>query len=207
MCLVLGIMRTSSRLLASASTAIMLTVAAVAVILSTTNLTTIANAQQQEQQQQPINQTAAIENRTSFQSTMDNFRVQVPDGWLIHDVNNTGFILEEEERQGYGILAQMCPEEQEQAAPDVGVNGSGGNTFSSNSSSSICQGAEGDIIHIIRYPNVGARLGFTADDIISDYNNTANTILSYQIQKLQEVGYRDIQIVNSTDTTVNIDIE
>jgi hypothetical protein len=184
-------MRVSSRLLVSASTAIVLMAAAIIVILSATNLTTIANAQQQ----QPSNQTAAIENRTLFQSTMDNFRVQVPEGWIIHDVNNTGSILEEEVLQGYGILAQLCPEEQQQAAaPDVG-----------DSSSNICQGS--DLIHIVRYPNLGARLGFTPEDIISDYNNAANDILSYEIQKLQEVGYRDIQIVNSTDTTITVDIE
>src|SRR6266511_2996270 len=85
MCPVLGIMRISSRLLVSASTAIVLMAAAIVVILSATNLTTIANAQQQ-----PSNQTAAIENGTLFQSTMDNFRVQVPEGWVIQDVNNTG---------------------------------------------------------------------------------------------------------------------
>jgi PKD repeat protein len=192
-------MRISSQLLASTSMAIVLTAAAIIVILFATNLSTIANAQQQ--QQQPSNQTAAIENGTLFQSTVDNFRVQVPEGWIIQDVNNTGFILEAEVLQGYGILAQLCPQEQQRAAPDVGGNGSGSSIFSS-----ICQGSEGDIIHIVRYPNLDARLGFTPEDIISDYNNTANTIISYQIQKLQEVGYSDIRIVNSTDTTINIDI-
>src|SRR5919108_1945815 len=85
-CLVLGIMRISSRLLVSTSTAIVLTAAAIIVILFATNLTTIANAQQ-EQQQQPTNQTGAIMNRT-FQSTMDKFRVQVPEAWIMHIVKN-----------------------------------------------------------------------------------------------------------------------
>src|SRR5215211_5309287 len=31
-------------------------------------------------------------------------------------------------------------------------------------------------------------------------------VLTYQTQKLQEAGYRNIQIVNSTDTTINVDI-
>ena len=33
---------------------------------------------------------------------------------------------------------------------------------------------------------------------------TSDNILLYNIQKLQEVGYRDIEIVNSTDRTLNV---
>ncbi|HEY6755797.1 MAG TPA: PKD domain-containing protein, partial [Nitrososphaera sp.] len=178
------------------STAMVLTAATIITILFATNLPTIANAQQQ-----PFNQTAAITNGTLYQSTMDNFRVQLPEGWVIQDVNNTGSALEAEVLHGYGILAQLCPEEQQQTAPDVGGNSSVGSTFSS-----ICQDSKGNIIHIVRYPNLSATVGFTPDDFISDRNSTANAILAYQIQNLQEVGYRDIQIVNSTDTTMNVDI-
>ena len=59
-------------------------------------------------------QPPAIQNPTLFQSTSDSFSVQVPDGWITHDVDNTGSVLLEEATQGYGILAQLCPEEQEQ---------------------------------------------------------------------------------------------
>ena len=105
-----------------------------------------------------------------------------------------------------GILAQLCPEEEQQ---QVAFRNSGGNT--SNSSISInsdrCQDAQ-QVIHVIRYPNLGTRLGLTSDDIFAIINRDTipNAILAYQIQKLQEVGYRDIQIVNSTDTTINVDI-
>jgi hypothetical protein len=37
----------------------------------------------------------------------------VPEGWVIQDVNNTGSTLLQEATQGYGILAQLCPEEEE----------------------------------------------------------------------------------------------
>ncbi len=50
--------------------------------------------------------------------------VQLPEGWVIQDVNNTGSALEAEVLHGYGILAQLCPEEQQQTAPDVGGNSS-----------------------------------------------------------------------------------
>jgi PKD repeat protein len=55
---------------------------------------------------------------------------------------------------------------------------------------------------------LGARLGLTSDDIFAIINRDTipNAILTYQIQKLQEAGYRNIQIVNSTDTTINVDI-
>src|ERR687891_2901149 len=85
---------------------------------------TITDAQQQQQQQLPSSQSTAVQNRTTsslFQNMEDSFRVQVPEGWLIQDVNNTGSsALLEESTQGYAILAQLCPqeeqEEEEQAA-------------------------------------------------------------------------------------------
>jgi PKD repeat protein len=55
---------------------------------------------------------------------------------------------------------------------------------------------------------LGATVGLTSDDIfaIINRNTIPNSILTYQIQKLQEVGYRNIHIVNSTDTTINVDL-
>jgi PKD repeat protein len=194
-------MRVSSRLLLSPAMAIVLTAAAIIVILSAANNVTITSAQQQL----PTSQQAVTQNSTPFQSTKDSFRVQVPEGWIILNVHNTGFRLLSEVLQGYGILAQLCPEEQQQAVRNVS-GGSGGNTVTSSSSSS-CQGAGGeDIIHIIRYPNLGARLGFTSDDIFTIINRDTipNAILTYHMQKLQEVGYRNIQIINSIDTTINV---
>ena len=170
-----------------------LTTVAIALILVASNFATI-NAQQQQLSDQPTVTDNAT--TTAAQSTKDSFRVQVPQGWIIHDVNNTGFTLISEVMQGYGILAQLCPEGegQQQGAARP------------NTSNSRCQGAQGEVIHIIRYPNLGARLSFTIDDIINDFDDTANTILSYQMQKLREVGYSDIQIVNSTDARIPVDI-
>ena len=102
--------------------------------------------------------------------------------------------------EGYGILAQLCPEGQ-QAAAFSNVSSGGANNRN-------CQQAREELVHVIRYPNLGARLGLTSDDIFAIINRDTipNAILAYQIQKLQEVGYRNIQIVNSTDTTINVDI-
>ena len=51
---------------------------------------------------------------TSFQVTNDSFSLQIPQGWVIQDVNNTGAALSEEARLGYGLLSQLCPEEEQE---------------------------------------------------------------------------------------------
>jgi hypothetical protein len=151
-----------------------------------------------------ISQPAAIQNTTSFQSTDDGFSVQVPEGWVIHDVDNTGFVLlEEEATQGYGILAQLCPEEEQQQQPTLPNVDSSDDTFSSS-----CEGSENGVIHIVRYPDLNNRLqvGNTLPTTNNNNNNSMinDNILSYHLQKLQEVGYRAIEIVNSTDMSVNL---
>jgi hypothetical protein len=181
--------------------AIALTAAAIVIIHLTVNVT-ITNAQQpQEQQQlstsQPTTSTVTQNGTTAttrlFESTKDNFRVQPPEGWVIQDINNTGFALAAEVTEGYGLLAELCPEEEGQQQ---------GALTNVSSSSSICQQqAQEKIIHIIRYPNLGARLAIAIGDV-SD--NIPDSILEYEMQKLQDVGYRDINIVNSTDTKINI---
>jgi hypothetical protein len=178
--------------------------AAIAVILLTANIT-IINAQQQSLTSQP----SAIEDgtaagATTFQSTTDSFRVQVPEGWVIRDLNNTDSALLEETRQGYGILAQLCPEEelqeqqQQQGAAASLTNASG----DSSSNTLSCDPSESDVIHIVRYPDLDTRL--LSNNVTFDDNMTTDNILSYHLQKLQEVGYRSIQIVNSTDMALNL---
>jgi hypothetical protein len=151
-----------------------------------------------------ISQPAAIQNTTSFQSTDDGFSVQVPEGWVIHDVDNTGFVLlEEEATQGYGILAQLCPEEEQQQQPTLPNVDSSDDTFSSS-----CEGSENGVIHIVRYPDLNNRLQVGNNVPTTNNNNNSSmindNILLYHLQKLQEVGYKAIEIVNSTDMTVNL---
>src|SRR5688500_13110421 len=180
-------MRVSLRLLDSPAMTIALTatVVAIAIILLTANIP-ITNAQ--PQQQQPLSsQPAVTQNGTTlFQSTEDGIRLNVPEGWVIHDVNNTGSTLSEESTQGYGILAQLCTEEEEQqqgatatAAARSNVSGSGDTTS--------CQGPEGDIIHIVRYLDLDTRLqgsnNVTTNTTTNNTNMTIDNILSYQDRK------------------------
>jgi PKD repeat protein/type II secretory pathway pseudopilin PulG len=176
-------------------------VVAIAIILFAANIT-IINAQQL------TNRPSVTQNGTRlFEGTEDSFRLQVPEGWIIHDVNNTGSTFSEESTQGYGILAQLCPQEEGQgqeaaAAPSNNVSGSGG-----GGDTVRCQGSEGDIIHIVRYPDLDTRLQVPNNITTTNNNNNVTTIdniLLYHMQKLEEVGYRNITIVNSTYTAVNI---
>ena len=75
--------------------------------------------------------TATATTRT----TKDNFKVQVPQGWVMHDIRNTGSALVAEVLEGFGILAQLCPEQQpQQQQQQVALpNAAGGNTSNSNS--------------------------------------------------------------------------
>jgi PKD repeat protein len=198
-------MTVSSRLLVSPAKAIALTAAvvvAIAIILLAPNIT-ITNAQQQ----QPLSSQppAVTQNGTTlFQSTEDGIRLKVPEGWIIHDVNNTGSTFSEESTQGYGILAQLCPQEEGQgaAAPSNNVSGSGG-----GGDTVRCQGSEGDIIHIVRYPDLDTRLQVPNNITTTNNNNNVTTIdniLLYHMQKLEEVGYNGTEIVDSTDATLNI---
>ena len=199
------IMGVSSWLSVSASETVALTavaVVAIAIILLAPNIT-ITNAQQQPLISQPP--TVTQNGTRLFQSTEDGIRMMVPEGWIIHDVNNTGSTFSEESRQGYGILAQLCPQEQEQAAVSNVSSGGGGNTVH-------CQESGGDIIHIVRYPDLNARLQAAANNITTTTTTTTNNnnnmtidnVLSYHMQKLQQVGYRGMEIMDNTDTTLNV---
>jgi hypothetical protein len=167
--------------------------AAISVILFTGDVT-ITNAQQP--QNQLTSQPVSTQNATLFQSREDSFRLQVPADWKILDANNTGPKLIEEAARGYGILAQLCPQEQQRRQQGFLLN------VSANSIPDSCQTSDEGIIHIVRYPNLDTRLQ-TAYGIAIN-NVTIDNILLYHIQKLEEVGYRDIEIVNSTKTAVNV---
>jgi hypothetical protein len=215
----MGILGVTSPLSASKSSAaigLSMTAIAIAVILLASNFT-IINAQQQSLTNQPGEiengaiTAATVPTRTTFQSTNDSFSIQVPDGWVIQDANNTGSALLEETTRGYGILAQLCPQEEQQqqqgaALPDAS-GGSTNNSSSGISTSNSCQGSE-EVIHIIRYPNLDTRIqaasNVSTTTTNSNTNMTTDDIQSYHLQKLQEVGYRSMQIVNTTDTTLNL---
>jgi hypothetical protein len=185
-------MRVSSQLLSSQTLAIALTAAIVAIILLSAN-SMIVNAQQLSTDKSAAT-TTATRKPPLYQSPEDSFRLQVPRGWVVRDIDNTGSALLTEMLQGYGILAQLCPQEQQQAAStNVGSN-------------TVCQQLQ-QAIYGIRYPNLGARLGIVSGEdtfTIVNRGTIPNPLLQYHMQKLNEAGYEDIQIVNSTDRRISV---
>ncbi|MFL6480145.1 MAG: PKD domain-containing protein, partial [Nitrososphaera sp.] len=180
---------------------------------------TITSAQQllpNSQQQQSLIQSPTLLN------LRDNFRVKLPDGWVIQDIKNTGYTLAAEALEGYGLLAELCPNQQEQptAVSVSSSNVTGGSSSSSaigttTSSAKLSSGYTGscqnarEVIHIVRYPNLGAWLGITSDeDIFSTLENwrtIPNAILTYHLQELRKAGYQNVKILNSIDTALNVD--
>ena len=182
-------------------------VAIIMIILLGANVT-VTNAQQQQEQRQlstsqPSPTSSVSQNGTTatarlFESAKDGFRVQLPEGWVIQDLNNTGFTLAAEVIEGYGILAQLCPAEEEEEGQQQ-QQGALNNVSSSGSCQQ--QQAQEEKIHIIRYPNLGARLGIA----LADINDVIpDSVLGYQILKLVEVGYRPVDFVNITNTVVPV---
>src|SRR5919109_2936280 len=142
MILLLDIMTVSLGLFVSPANAIALAAAAVAIIFLASNFTITTNAQQQLPT--TTTQSPSVTHGPILLNKKDSFRVQLPQGWVIQDINNTGFTLAAEVLQGYGLLAQLCPEGE-------GAQQQGGltNVSSSNSSSCQQQGQE-EVIHILR---------------------------------------------------------
>src|SRR5918998_1806928 len=127
---------------ASTSSGIGLTLV-IAVILLASNFTVIDAQQQQQQQGQMTGQPEELGNgittpaATIFQSANDSFRIQIPDGWIAHNINNSTSAMTEETRLGYGLIAQLCSQEEQQQRAEGFSNNATGST-----SNNRCQGAQ-----------------------------------------------------------------
>lgn len=136
---------------------------------------------------------SAPSSTTLFQITDDSFSVQIPQGWVIQDLNNTGAAFSEEARVGYGLLAQLCPEEEQEEQPSATISlNTSGDITNNTSSNNTCQTTQEEVVQVIRYPDLVTRI------------QPANNITAYHLEKLREAGYNSIQIVNSTNLTVNV---
>jgi PKD repeat protein len=191
----------------SAKVTSLILVTAIAMVYLASNFT-ITSAQQL-----PNSQQSSITQSPTLLNSKDSFRVKLPEGWVIQDINNTGFTLAAEALEGYGLLAELCPHQQEQSAlSSTSVTGSSTTTTPSTTTANrytgSCQHAR-EVIHIVRYPNLGAWLGIPSDEeifnTIKNWSSIPNAVLAYHLQKLQQVGYQNFTIVNSADTAINID--
>src|SRR5918997_6899127 len=126
--------------------------------------TTTTSQQAPIQDARTMSPTATMASSTFFQSTNDSFSIQVPQGWQIQDLNNSGSILSEEAAQGYGILAQLCTdvEEEEEEEPL---------TLTNTTNIEGCMGAH-EVIHIVRYPNLDSGIIQAANNFTSATTGT-----------------------------------
>src|SRR5918992_2909639 len=194
--------------------------ATIAVILLASNFT-VVNAQQQGEQLTSAPREIGNGRATAatpFQNTNDSFRVHVPNGWIIQDVNNTQSALSGGSAQAYEILAQLCPDEEQQqqqmqqqgaAAGSPSANAGGSSSSATNSTGSSCQGPQAEVIHVIRYLNIETVAPQQGDDDEEDEDEDGNVtnnnnLTTYHLQKLAENGYTNITAVNSTTTTINL---
>jgi hypothetical protein len=125
--------------------------------------------------------TTSVENSTIPATTTaasghinpdDGFRTQIPEGWIISDVNNTLPAMQLEEQQyGSAVLAELCP--QEGAIPQIG----GG--------LSCTPSEETPRVMVVRFANLTSRPEF-ATLVSQGQNITLSDFTAFWIQKSTE---------------------
>jgi hypothetical protein len=167
----------SARLLAVGIMLIGLTAIAAAILFAPN--VGIANAQQL------TSIPAVIENGT-FQNIEDGIRLQVPEGWVVQDIDNLhlpNYLTADE--AGFLLLAIICP--QQEALPGIG------GLYNCEQSNSSVE---------IRHDRLGHKPEF---EVIEDpLNITPDDFLAFMIGEMQGRNYSNIQIVNSTDLAINV---
>jgi hypothetical protein len=126
-----------------------------------------------------------IKNGT-FENTADGFRVQVPNGWVVQDIDNLhlpNFLTANE--AGFLTKAIICP--QQEAVQIIG------GLYS-------CEQSESSVE--IAYDRLGHRPEFEV--IENPISITPEDFLAFIVEEMQERNYTNIHIINSTDLTINI---
>lgn len=143
----------------------------------------IASAQQQ---QQLTSIPAVIQNGT-FQSAADGFRLQVPYGWVVQDIDNLrlpNFRVTNE--AGFFILAIVCPQLE-------AVQGTAAEMYNCEQSGSSVEILHDRLSHRPEFEVIEDPASITPDDF-----------LAFVIEEMQGRNYTNVQIINSTDLTINI---
>jgi hypothetical protein len=142
----------------------------------------IASAQQQQLTSIP----AVIQNGT-FQSAADGFRLQMPYGWVVQDIDNLhlpNFRVTNE--AGFFILAIICPQLE-------AVQGTAAEMYNCEQSGSSVEILHDRLSHRPEFEVIEDPTSITPDDF-----------LAFVIEEMQGRNYTNVQIINSTDLTINI---
>jgi plastocyanin len=135
------------------------------------------------------NVTSIINSTKIFQSHIDGIRVQVPNGWVVEDIENTDPNRQQYEKiTGAGGLAVLCP--QAETLPKIG-----GGYYCS-------RGAE-DSVTIGRYADLKSRPEFA---VLARENKsiTISDLLAYHIQFFERLGFTDFRLLENIDRAVNV---
>ena len=166
---------------------IVLTAIATIVVLVLLFGPNIGIASAQQQQQQELTSIPAVIQNGTFQSAADGFRLQVPYGWVVQDIDNLhlpNFRVMNE--AGFFILAIICP-------PQEAVQGTAVETYNCEQSGSSVEILHDRLSHRPEFEVIEDPASITPDDF-----------LAFVIEEMQGRNYTNVQIINSTDLTINI---
>jgi plastocyanin len=134
-------------------------------------------------------------NATIFQSIEDGFRIQVPGGWAVQDVNNSDIDFQtREEQAGRAVLAILCP----QAASQPVMGGSHECDTTTPSTTSVMVMRFKDLDHREEFASTRNQ-SITISDFLAFYPKFLESRAA-----LEGAPVGNIQIMNTTDTTVNV---
>jgi hypothetical protein len=166
---------------------IVLTVIATIVVLVLLFGPNIGIADAQQQQQQQLTSIPAVIQNGTFQSAADGFRLQVPYGWVVQDIDNLhlpNFRVTNE--AGFFILAIICPQLE-------AVQGTAAEMYNCEQSGSSVEILHDRLSHRPEFEVIEDPASITPDDF-----------LAFVIEEMQGRNYTNVQIINSTDLTINI---
>jgi parvulin-like peptidyl-prolyl isomerase len=127
---------------------------------------------------------------TIFQSNVDGIRVEVPNGWVVEDIDNTDPIVQQTEKDlGYAILARLCPQTE---------------TLSIASGGYDCPSEAEDYVSIIRFPDLQSKPEFSAF-AHENKSISISDLLTYLIQ-FQELhfNFTNFRLLKNIDRVVNV---
>jgi len=131
---------------------------------------------------------------TTFQDTADGFRAQVPNGWVVEDINSTDPSQQTLRQYGVELLARMCP--QNQSFPVIG-----------GLQSCPILSPTAEAVAIFRFVDLHTRPEFavlvrenrsiTTSDLLALFFDLERTIEDPRL-------FQNLEIVNNTDIAVNV---
>ena len=172
---------------------ITLILAAILILSMAVPVATLVDGQQQQQLLQ--HEDTITTTKRTFRSITDGFRAQVPNGWVVEDINRTDRSVQEFlNKYGVEFLAFMCP--RNQSFPDVG------GLYSCPFTSPTAVGVE-----FFRFVDLDAKPELA---VLARENKSITTsdlmalFFEYERKNVDPYLFQKFEIVNNTDITLNV---